>query len=120
MSSRLSTADVTHGAFQVYSLRWIGGNEDPDIFHYAMASEQAPPNGANRGHYANAEVDSLLKQAASATTQAERRQAYVAVQQILARELPVINLWYLDNVAVSNRRACKACSFLRAETTNFC
>src|SRR5207245_7957018 len=24
-------SDVTRGAFQFYSLRWIGGNEDPDI-----------------------------------------------------------------------------------------
>ncbi|MFY9674182.1 MAG: ABC transporter substrate-binding protein, partial [Terriglobales bacterium] len=29
-------ADVTSGAFQMYSLRWIGGNEDPDIFEYAF------------------------------------------------------------------------------------
>jgi hypothetical protein len=25
-------SDVTRGAFQIYSLRWIGGNEQPDIF----------------------------------------------------------------------------------------
>jgi peptide/nickel transport system substrate-binding protein len=26
-------SDVTKGAFQMYTLRWLGGNEDPDIFH---------------------------------------------------------------------------------------
>jgi len=29
-------ADVVSGAFQLYSLRWIGGNEDPDIFDTAF------------------------------------------------------------------------------------
>ena len=36
-------ADVTSGAFQIYSLRWIGGNEDPDIFEYAFHSDKFPP-----------------------------------------------------------------------------
>jgi len=44
-------SDVQHGAFQMYGLRWIGGNEDPDIFEYAFHSAKFPPNGANRGYY---------------------------------------------------------------------
>ena len=36
-------SDVTHGEFQVYSLRWIGGNEDPDIFGYAFDSANIIP-----------------------------------------------------------------------------
>src|SRR5262249_20621201 len=27
-------SDVTRGEYQLHSLRWIGGNEDPDIFEY--------------------------------------------------------------------------------------
>jgi peptide/nickel transport system substrate-binding protein len=50
-------ADVTSGAFQLYSLRWIGGNEDPDIFEYAFHSNRFPPKGANRGFYSNPRVD---------------------------------------------------------------
>jgi peptide/nickel transport system substrate-binding protein len=38
-------ADVTSGAFQLYSLRWIGGNEDPDIFDAAFHSRNFPPAG---------------------------------------------------------------------------
>src|SRR5207245_5762015 len=56
-------SDVTHGAFQLYSLRWIGGNEDPDIFEYAFHSAKFPPNGANRGFYSNPRVDALIDQA---------------------------------------------------------
>ena len=31
-------SDVVKGAFQLYSLRWIGGNEDPDIFEHVFHS----------------------------------------------------------------------------------
>jgi peptide/nickel transport system substrate-binding protein len=97
-------ADITKGAFQMYMLRWIGSNEDPDIFHYTYATEMAPPKGANRGRYSNAQVDALLKAASSETDQSKRRSLYVEVQQILAQELPGIPLWYPDNVVVHSAR----------------
>ncbi len=46
-------SDVTRGAFQMYSLRWIGGNEQPDIFSYVFSTANFSPKGANRGHYSN-------------------------------------------------------------------
>ena len=97
-------ADVTRGAFQLYSLRWIGGNEQPDIFSYAFSTARFSPKGANRGHYSNPKLDELLDDAAASTDQAKRRADYVEAQQILARDLPVINLWYKDTVVVHNRR----------------
>jgi peptide/nickel transport system substrate-binding protein len=36
-------SDVTRGAFQMYSLRWIGGNEQPDIFSYAFSTARFSP-----------------------------------------------------------------------------
>ena len=53
-------ADVTKGAFQIYALRWIGSNEDPDIFRYAYGSGSFPPKGGNRGRYSNRACDALL------------------------------------------------------------
>ncbi len=97
-------SDITKGAFQMYMLRWIGSNEDPDIFRYAYATASAPPKGANRGRYSNARVDELLKAAATEPDRAERRREYVEVQQILADELPGIPLWYPDNVVVHSAR----------------
>jgi peptide/nickel transport system substrate-binding protein len=97
-------ADVTKGAFQMYALRWIGSNEDPDIFRYAYGSASFPPKGANRGRYSNSRVDALLISAAAVTDQAERRKDYVEVQQILAEELPAIPLWYPNNEVVHTRR----------------
>ena len=97
-------ADVTRGAFQLYSLRWIGGNEQPDIFTHAFSTARFSPKGANRGHYSNARLDALLDDGVSSTDQAKRRTDYVEAQQILAQELPAINLWYKDTVVVHNRR----------------
>jgi peptide/nickel transport system substrate-binding protein len=97
-------ADVAHGAFQLYGLRWIGGNEDPDIFEYAFHSSKFPPHGANRGHYANPRVDVLIDQARAQLDLKVRKQLYAEVQRVLADELPYIDLWYLDNVLVHNRR----------------
>jgi peptide/nickel transport system substrate-binding protein len=97
-------ADVTSGAFQLYSLRWIGGNEDPDIFEYAFHSNRFPPKGANRGFYSNLRVDSLIDQARREIDQNTRKKLYDEVQEILARDVPYINLWYFDNVLVHTRR----------------
>ncbi|MDR3736961.1 MAG: ABC transporter substrate-binding protein [Acidobacteriaceae bacterium] len=97
-------SDVTRGAFQMYSLRWIGGNEQPDIFSYAFSTARFSPKGANRGHYSNPRVDALLDDAAASTDSARRRADYLHVQQTLAQELPAINLWYKDTVVVHNRR----------------
>ncbi|MGB8480265.1 MAG: ABC transporter substrate-binding protein [Acidobacteriaceae bacterium] len=97
-------SDISHGSFGMYSLRWIGGNEDPDIFRYAFASSSVPPHGVNRGDYSNTQVDQLLQAAASESDQAKRRILYVQVQQILAKEMPTLPLWFIDSVVIYNRR----------------
>jgi peptide/nickel transport system substrate-binding protein len=97
-------ADVTKGAFQIYALRWIGSNEDPDIFRYAYGSGSFPPKGGNRGRYANERVDALLAEASASSDRTVRKNDYVEVQQILAEELPGIPLWYPNNEVVHTRR----------------
>ena len=97
-------ADVQHGAFQMYGLRWIGGNEDPDIFEYAFHSAKFPPNGANRGYYSNPRLDALIDEARQAIDPKVRKPLYAEVQSILSADMPYINLWYLDNVLVHTKR----------------
>jgi peptide/nickel transport system substrate-binding protein len=102
-------SDVTHGVFQMYILKWVGSNEDPDIFRYMVSSGSFPPKGANRGHYVNPRVYALLAQAATETgpaaeVEARRRAEYVEVQKILADEMPSIPLWYPDNEVVHTER----------------
>src|SRR5581483_7163860 len=97
-------SDVQKGAFQLFSLRWVGGNEDPDIFEHIFYSTSTPPRRANRGYYSNPKVDQLIDEARRTIDQQRRKELYGQVQEIVARDLPYINLWYFDNVVVHTAR----------------
>jgi peptide/nickel transport system substrate-binding protein len=94
---------IKAGNFQLYSLTWVGIS-DPDIFHHAFHSASVPPDGANRGGYADAEVDRLTEAARRETSPERRREMYRRVQRILARDLPVFPLWAGRNVLARDRR----------------
>jgi ABC-type transport system substrate-binding protein len=97
-------SDITKGAYQMYSMRWIGGNQDPDIFEYVFDSASFPPKRANRTFYSNPRVDELIREGRTTLDQEKRKIIYAEIQRILAEELPYINLWYLDNVVVHTNR----------------
>ena len=96
-------ADVTSGAFQLYSLRWIGGNEDPDIFDTVFHSTNIPPKGRNRSFYSNPRVDVLIDRARRESDQNVRKRLYAELQELLAQDMPYVNLWYFDNVLVHSK-----------------
>jgi peptide/nickel transport system substrate-binding protein len=98
------SADIEKGNFQAYSRRWIGGNNDPDIFNYIFHSTMSPPKGANRGFYANPEVDRLIEIGRRETDMEKRRDAYQQIQRIVAEDLPYVSLFYVNNVAVFSKR----------------
>jgi peptide/nickel transport system substrate-binding protein len=97
-------SDITRGNFQLYTLRWIGANNDPDFFEYIFSSKNMPPTGANRGHYHNPVLDRLLDQARVESDPAKRRELFSQAQKIIAEDLPYLNLWFLDNVCVHRTR----------------
>ena len=96
-------ADVTRGAYQIHSLRWIGA-EDPDIFENVFHSSRFTPIGSNRTFYRNPRIDSLIDQARKGPDQHVRKLLYAEIQRIVADDLPYINLWYFDNVLVHSKR----------------
>jgi peptide/nickel transport system substrate-binding protein len=97
-------SDITRGSFQLYTLRLIGGNNDPDIFDYVFGSNKTPPNGANRGHYSNPQLDALLDQARVEMDRQKRKALLSRIQKLVAEDEPYINLWYVDNVCVHRKR----------------
>jgi len=97
-------ADVQKGAFQLFSLRWVGGNEDPNIFEDIFSSQSFPPRRANRGYYSNPRVDELIDDARSTVDRESRKRDYDEIQRIVAVDLPYVNLWYFDNVLVHTAR----------------
>ncbi len=100
-------SDIRKGNFELATLKWVP-IIDPDLYTLTFASSSIPTpensyNGANRGHYVNPEVDALLAQARGADSEAARRESYLAVQPILARDLPYVVLWYEDCTAVMRK-----------------
>ena len=97
-------SDITKGAYQLHSLRWVGGNLDPDIFEYIFATKSFAPKRANRTFYSNPKVDQLIEESHATLDQQQRKVLFDQIQQIVAEDLPYINLWYYDNVIVHTRR----------------
>jgi peptide/nickel transport system substrate-binding protein len=97
-------ADIGRGSFQLYTLRWLGANNDPDIFDLVFNSKRMPPNGANRGHYKNPELDALIDQQRVEMDREKRKAIVAEIQKIVAVDEPYITLWYNDNVCVHRGR----------------
>ena len=97
-------SDIQKGAFQLFSLRWVGGNEDPDVFEHVFSSKSFPPLRGNRGYYSNPRVDELIDDARSKVDRQRRKHDYDEIQRIVAEDLPYVNLWYFDNVLVHSAR----------------
>jgi len=97
-------ADVIAGNFQMYSARWVGGNDDPDFFNLVFHSKMIPMKGANRGHYYNARVDELIDYARTELNLEKRTDAYREIQRIVGQELPYVSLFHRENVCVYNKR----------------
>ena len=97
-------ADITRGGFQLYTHRWVGGNNDPDMFEFVFSSKKMPPDGANRGHYRNAALDSLIDRQRVEMDRDKRKALLSEIQRIVAEDEPYINLWYVDNVCVHRKR----------------
>jgi peptide/nickel transport system substrate-binding protein len=98
------SSDIVRGSFQIFTLRWIGANNDPDIFEYVFHSRKIPPEGANRGRYRNPQLDALLDQARVEMDREKRIAILADAQKIISADLPYLTLWYLDNVCVHRQR----------------
>jgi peptide/nickel transport system substrate-binding protein len=91
---------VKRGNFDCFGLTWVGIT-DPDAFRLRFASWALPPEGFNRGRYANREVDDLVEEGAREVDPARRKAIYAQVQKVLAQDPPYVSLWWPDNVAVA-------------------
>ncbi|MCE9580863.1 MAG: ABC transporter substrate-binding protein [Deltaproteobacteria bacterium] len=98
-------ADVKKGQFQLASMQTSDITE-PDYLYTYFHSDRIPgpknPDGGNRWRYRNARVDALTTLGRRQLDRAARLATYGEVQEILARDLPIIPLWHEDNVAITN------------------
>jgi peptide/nickel transport system substrate-binding protein len=84
-------ADVKAGNFQLFGLTWVG-IKTPEIYSKAFGSNNFPPNGFNRGQYADAELDALLFD-----------ENWSAATARIHAQLPVIPLWYEGQFAAMQK-----------------
>ncbi|HEY2822386.1 MAG TPA: ABC transporter substrate-binding protein [Candidatus Acidoferrum sp.] len=96
-------SDAIKGNFQLNLLRWVGANNDPDIFEFVFNSKRFPPDGANRGHYRNPRVDALTDQIRVEMDQSKRKVLCSEVQKILADDLPYLPLWFTDATSIHRK-----------------
>ena len=96
-------ADLAKGNFQLSYSKWIGANNDPDVFSYVFSSKRFPPDGANRGHYRNARMDLLTEEIGREMDREKRKALCSEAQKLAAEDLPTIPLWYSDVVSVHRR-----------------
>lgn len=103
-SNEMSTffADIGKGNFQMYSLS-RNGISDPDFYYVIFYSKNTPPNGQNRGYYANPHLDDLLMQGHATFDRAKRKPIYDEVQNIVATDLPYLSLYMQSNVAIMRK-----------------
>jgi peptide/nickel transport system substrate-binding protein len=98
---------VKKGQFQMTTLIWIGGNQDPiflrDLYDSAESTEKKE-TGRNRSRYANKEVDELVRIAVDTFDKTKAAELYGKVQDIVATELPLLPLWYPSNMVITSKR----------------
>lgn len=84
-------ADVKQGNFQLFGLTWVG-IKTPEIYVKAFGSTSFPPNGFNRGRYADKTLDSLLAD-----------ENWPAATARIQQQLPYIPLWYEGQFAAMRK-----------------
>lgn len=84
--------DAARGNFQLTYSRWVGANNDPDVFEFVFSSKRFPPDGANRGHYRDPRIDALVDQIRTEMDREKKKVLCSEVQKLLADDLPYLPL----------------------------
>jgi peptide/nickel transport system substrate-binding protein len=98
---------LKQGQFQMNTAQWIGGNQDPIFLRDLFDSEEFPDkkaNGRNRSRYSNPEFDKIVREAVNTTDKAKAAELYAKAQEIVAKELPYLPLWYPANMVIASKR----------------
>ncbi len=90
---------LRQGQYQMTTSRWVGGNQDPIFLKDLFATGAA----FNRGRYSNPELDKLLNEAIATADRNRARELYTQAQAIISREVPMLPLWYPDNMVISRK-----------------
>lgn len=71
---------------------WSADNADPDNFFRPLFSCSAALTGSNRANWCDETFDNLISQALLTADQKQRRSYYMAAQQYLAEQMPLLSI----------------------------
>jgi len=98
---------LSQGQFEMTTLRWVGGNQDPvflfDLFHSGEVPAPGRTNVRNRSRYRNPQLDQILAEALATTDRGKARELYARAQQLVSRDVPMLPLWYPDIMVISRK-----------------
>jgi peptide/nickel transport system substrate-binding protein len=95
-------SDLNRGRFEITLLQ-VPEVIEPHVLSWFFDSSRIPgpeSEGANRWRYQNEELDRLFEVGRTEVDRQRRLEAYERVQNILARDIPVLPLWQPDTIAV--------------------
>lgn len=98
----LTTLKEQSESYELYMMGWTTITLDSDFGLNSMFNAaNVPPTGVNRMRYVSDEVTRLLNQAQSNLDTASREAQYQQVQEILAEDMPMVPLFHLRQVVVT-------------------
>ncbi|HEV7799279.1 MAG TPA: ABC transporter substrate-binding protein [Pyrinomonadaceae bacterium] len=99
--------ELRRGNFQIFYGQWVGGNQDPIFFKDLFATSEIPTEtraSRNRSRYSNPELDKLIDEAINTFDREKAKVLYARIQEIVARDVPVLPLWYQANIVIAQKR----------------
>ena len=98
--------DIQAGSFHAFSAKWTPVLE-PDLMSWVFSSDNIPAKGkagGNRGGFVDAELDGWLAAAQASSDVSQRRALYAQAAARVASALPVVPLWFEDELIVRHKR----------------
>lgn len=83
---------------------WSADNADPDNFFKPLLSCSAADTGTNRANWCDENFDRLIAEALLTADQKKRRSYYLAAQQYLAEQMPLMSIAHSQRFQALNSR----------------
>ncbi|GAB7009233.1 ABC transporter substrate-binding protein [Halorubrum trueperi] len=86
----------------VAGIGWTGGSDPDGHVAELLSSERHVPDGFNWNLYESEEMDQLIEDGQQTIDVDERRQVYQDIQELVAQDVPMANMWTGDQIDVVN------------------
>ncbi|HKB65391.1 MAG TPA: ABC transporter substrate-binding protein [Pyrinomonadaceae bacterium] len=99
--------ELRRGNFQIFYGQWVGGNQDPIFYKDLFATSEIPTEtraSRNRSRYSNKELDALIEEAINTFDREKAKSLYAKIDEIVARDVPVVPLWYQANIVIAQKK----------------